>query len=399
MLSVNFLLDLAVILISTKLLGLLTRRIQMPQVVGALLAGVILGPSILGIVHETDFISKMAELGVIILMFQAGLGTDFNELKKCGKASFIIALIGVTVPLIGGFLVANCFNNAGGFFNITNQKLMENIFMGVVLTATSVSITVETLQELGKLRTSAGIAIMGAAIIDDILGMILLTVATSFNDPSVNIAFTLIKILAFFLIAIVSGLLFRKIFSILSVRHGPKKRLALFAFSFCLILSFVAEAYFGIADITGAYIAGIIISNTVHSNYIQGKVETLSFLLCSPIFFASIGIDTSLKGISASLLIFTIILIAMAILSKIIGCGIGAKLCGYDNKSSLQIGVGMISRGEVALIVANKGAAASLLQKQFFAPIITVVIFTTLITPILLKLVFKETISPTHKAA
>jgi Kef-type K+ transport system membrane component KefB len=399
MLSIHFLLDLCIILLTTKILGLFTRKIQMPQVVGALLAGIILGPSVLGMVHETDFISKMSELGVIVLMFQAGLDTDFNELKKCGKASFIIALIGVIVPLMGGLAVASFFNNDGSFFNLSNQKLMENIFIGVVLTATSVSITVETLQELGKLKTGAGTAIMGAAIIDDILGIILLTIATSFNDPSVNIAYSLLKIVAFFLISMVSGLIFRKIFALLSLRHGPKRRLPLFAFSFCLILSFIAEAYFGVADITGAYIAGIIISNTIHSDYVKSKVEVLSYLLLSPIFFASIGITNDLSSAGSSLLIFTIILTAIALLTKIVGCGLGAKLCGYDSKSSLQIGIGMISRGEVALIVANKGSAINLLQKQFLGPIITVVIFTTLITPILLKLAFKENISSSHKAA
>jgi Kef-type K+ transport system membrane component KefB len=399
MLSIHFLLDLSIILLTTKVLGLFTRKIQMPQVVGALLAGIILGPSVLGMVHETDFISKMSELGVIVLMFQAGLDTDFNELKKCGKASFIIALIGVIVPLMGGFAVASFFNNDGSFFNLSNQKLIENIFMGVVLTATSVSITVETLQELGKLKTSAGTAIMGAAIIDDILGIILLTIATSFNDPSVNILYSLIKIAAFFLVSIVSGLIFRKIFVFLSLRHGPKRRLPLFAFSFCLILSFIAEAYFGIADITGSYIAGIIISNTVNSDYVKSKTEVLSYLLLSPIFFASIGINNDLSSAGSSLLLFTIILTVVAILTKVIGCGLGAKLCRYDNKSCLQIGIGMVSRGEVALIVANKGAAINLIQKQFLGPIIAVVIFSTLITPILLKLAFKENISISHKAA
>ncbi|MFU0824479.1 cation:proton antiporter [Clostridium sp.] len=399
MLSIHFLLDLSIILLTTKVLGLFTRKIQMPQVVGALLAGIILGPSVLGMVHETDFISKMSELGVIVLMFQAGLDTDFNELKKCGKASFIIALIGVIVPLMGGFAVASFFNNDGSFFNLSNQKLIENIFMGVVLTATSVSITVETLQELGKLKTSAGTAIMGAAIIDDILGIILLTIVTSFNDPSVNILYSLIKIAAFFLVSIVSGLIFRKIFVFLSLRHGPKRRFPLFAFSFCLILSFIAEAYFGIADITGSYIAGIIISNTVNSDYVKSKTEVLSYLLLSPIFFASIGINNYLSSAGSSLLLFTIILTVVAILTKVIGCGLGAKLCRYDNKSCLQIGIGMVSRGEVALIVANKGAAINLIQKQFLGPIIAVVIFSTLITPILLKLAFKENISISHKAA
>lgn len=390
MLSVHFLLDLAIILLSTKILGLFTRRIQMPQVVGALLAGIILGPSILGIVHETDFISKMAELGVIVLMFQAGLETDFNELKKCGKASFIIALVGVIVPLVGGFIASGIFNNGIHFLKAPSKDILQNIFIGVILTATSVSITVETLQELGKLKSDSGFAIMGAAIIDDILGIILLTIITSTKDSSINIGFVLFKIVAFFIISALIGLLFRKIFSVISEQVGLKRRIALFAFSFCLIMSFIAERFFGVADITGAYIAGVVISNTIFSEYVKTKVENISFLLLSPIFFASIGINMILKADNKSMIIFTVILTLIAILTKVVGCGLGAKLCKYDNKTSFQIGVGMISRGEVALIVANKGAAIGILNKEFFGPVIAVVIITTLITPILLKFVYAK---------
>jgi len=159
MLEINFLLDLAIIILSTKVLGIITKKIHMPQVVGALVAGLILGPSMFGIIHETDFIAKMAELGVIVLMFSAGLETDMKELKKCGKASLIIAIIGVIVPLIGGFAVAAFYNNSGQLLNMSTAKLLENIFIGVILTATSVSITVETLHELGTLRTRSGTAI------------------------------------------------------------------------------------------------------------------------------------------------------------------------------------------------------------------------------------------------
>ncbi|MCY6353709.1 cation:proton antiporter [Clostridium sp. ZS2-4] len=397
MLSVHFLLDLSIILLSTKLLGLFTRKIQMPQVVGALLAGIILGPSILGIVHETDFIAKLSELGVIVLMFQAGLETDFNELKKCGKASFIIALIGVIIPLIGGFIIASFFNNNGSILNLSNKKLLENIFIGVVLTATSVSITVETLQELGKFKTSSGTAILGAAIIDDILGIIILTFVTSSTDSSQHLSIVLFKIAAFFLISVISGLLFRHFFSALSKHFGPKHRIPLFGFSFCLIMAFIAERYFSVADITGAYIAGVVISNTFCCDYVKKKMDTLSFLLLSPIFFASIGINMTINCTDSSMLIFTLILIVISILAKIVGCGLGAKLCGYSSNESLQIGVGMISRGEVALIVANKGVALGLLNKQYFGPIIVVVIVTTLITPVLLKLAYSE--KHTHAAA
>jgi len=388
MLEINFLLDLAIIILSTKVLGIITKKIHMPQVVGALVAGLILGPSMFGIIHETDFIAKMAELGVIVLMFSAGLETDMKELKKCGKASLIIAIIGVIVPLIGGFAVAAFYNNSGQLLNMSTAKLLENIFIGVILTATSVSITVETLHELGTLRTRSGTAILGAAVIDDILGIIILTIITSLASSTVNIAFVLLKIFAFFIITIVIGLIFYYAFNHLSKLHGPKRRLSIYGLVFCLLLSYMAERYFGIADITGAYIAGIIISTTCESEYISIKIDTISYLLLSPIFFANIGIKTTINVIDTPMIIFAVVLLLVAIFTKVIGCGLGAKLCKYTNEESIRIGVGMISRGEVALIVANIGVSMNLMPDKYFGPVIMVVIITTLITPILLKLVY-----------
>lgn len=390
MLSVNFLLDLAIILLSTKILGILTKKIQMPQVVGALIAGLILGPACLGVIHETDFISKMSELGVIVLMFGAGLGTDVKELKKCGKASFIIALIGVIVPMIGGFFVAGLFNNSGNLFTMDSKILLENIFIGIVLTATSVSITVETLQELGKLKTSSGTAILGAAVIDDVLGIILLTIITGMSDPTVNIYIVLLKIVGFFVFAFIIGYIFYRIFNKYGEYHGEKRRIPLLAFVFCLVMSFIAERYFGVADITGAYIAGIVLSSTTRSDYIQRKIEIISYMLLAPIFFANVGIKTTLTNLTSSMFLFTILLLFIAIITKIVGCGLGAKMCGYSRDESLKIGVGMISRGEVALIVANIGVSMKIMSDKYFAPVILVVIVTTLITPILLKLVYSN---------
>ena len=193
MLSYEFLFDIALILMSTKLLGLLTKKIQLPQVVGALLAGLLLGPACLNILHETDFILQVAELGVIVLMFTAGLETDIKELKKTGKASIVIAILGMIIPLAGGFALASMFNK-GGISDAAAAPLLQNIFIGIILTATSVSITVETLKELGKLNTRAGNAILGAAIIYDILGVIALTVVTSATSTDVSIGLVLSKI-------------------------------------------------------------------------------------------------------------------------------------------------------------------------------------------------------------
>ncbi|MDZ5255273.1 cation:proton antiporter [Clostridium sp. LIBA-8841] len=384
MLSYEFLFDLALILISTKIFGLITKRVKMPQVVGALLAGIILGPAVLNVLSETEFIQQLAELGVIVLMFTAGLETDINQLKKTGKASFIIAVLGVIIPLIGGFFIASIFNKG-----VDSNAVLQNVFIGIILTATSVSITVETLKEMGKLSTRAGNAILGAAIIDDILGIVALTITTSLADPSVNVVLVLGKIVMFFIFAGLAGYLFHWAFIKLDERYQRDlRRFVIIAFVFCLLLSFVAEEFFGVADITGAFIAGLVISDSNRTKYLNSRFETLSYMLLSPIFFASIGIKVELTTMTKPIFIFAILLLLIAIISKIVGCGLGAKLCHYSNSEAIQIGTGMISRGEVALIVANKGIAMGLMLPEFLAPIIIVVVVTTIVTPILLKIAF-----------
>ena len=277
--SYHYLLDIALILISTKLLGLFTRKLRMPQVVGALIAGVVLGPAVLNILQETTFIKQTAELGVIILMFTAGLETDINELKKAGKASFVIALIGVIVPFIGGYAVAALFPLSGGSTGV-NNVFLQNLFIGVVLTATSVSISVETLKELGRLNTRPGNAILGAALIDDILGIIALTVISSFADKSVSIVWVLFKILLFFVFIAVVGYVAYKLFVVWFKRYDKDlRRFVIVAFAFCLLLAYLSEKLFGVADITGAYFAGLIICNTQRTKYINTRFETLSYMV------------------------------------------------------------------------------------------------------------------------
>lgn len=388
--SYKFLFDIALILISTKLLGLVTKRFQMPQVVGALLAGVLLGPACLNILQETEFIKQLAELGVIILMFSAGMETDIKELKKSGKSSFVIAALGVIVPLVGGFAVAYIFNR-GDLAQPDANILLQNIFIGVVLTATSVSISVETLKEMGKLNTKAGNAILAAALIDDIIGIVALTVITSIADPNVNIVIVLLKIVLFFVFCAVVGVICYKGFEWYFKKYKKNlHRFPILAFVLCLLLSYVAEHFFGVANITGAFVAGLIVSNTSKAEYIETKFEPLSYLLLSPIFFASIGITVMLPEMSLPLVLFAVVLLLVAVLSKIIGCGIGAKLCKFSNKQSIQVGTGMVSRGEVALIVANKGSALGLMSPILFGPLVIMVVITTIITPILLKLSFKS---------
>ena len=261
----------------------------------------------------------------------------------------------------------------------------------VILTATSVSITVETLKELGKLKTKSGNAILGAAIIDDVLGIIALTLVTSMADESVKISVVLLKIVAFFAFAGVIGLIFYKIFKKWTDQaEKGLRRHAIMAFVFCLLMAYVAEKFFGVADITGAFIAGLIISNTSKSDFVLKKFDTMSYMLLSPVFFASIGLKVELPKMSAAIVGFAVILTIVAILTKIVGCALGAKMCGYKNYQCARIGVGMISRGEVALIVASKGEALGMMGGNFLGPVIIVVVITTIITPILLKIVFKS---------
>ena len=383
--SYKYLLDIALILISTKILGLLTRRIQLPQVVGALIAGLLLGPACFGVLQETDFIKNIAEIGVIVLMFAAGLETDVQELKKTGLASFIIALLGVIVPLVGGYFVATIYNPVND-----QQTMLQNIFVGVVLTATSVSITVETLKELGKLSTKTGNAILGAALIDDVLGIIALTVISSFAGSDVSLWVILLKILGFFIFCGVVAFLFIKFVNPWINKYKKDlRRFVILAFAFCLLMSFSAEYFFGVSDITGAFVAGLILSNNKKTSYMLNRFDTVSYVLLSPVFFASVGLKVTFSNMSATVVVLTVLLLVVAILSKMIGCGLGAKICKYTNLQSVKIGIGMISRGEVALIVATKGMSMGLMKDEFFAPLVLVVVATTIVTPILLKLAYK----------
>lgn len=387
----TFLLVLTIILASTKFLGLVSQKVNMPQVVGALLAGVIIGPSMLNIVQENSFINQIAEIGVIMLMFLAGIGTDFTELKKTGLASFVIALIGVIVPMAGGAVTYGAFF---GFDFSDSAHLSRTIFVGVVLMATSVSITVETLRELGKLKGRMGTAILGAAIIDDIIGIIVLTLITSMsgeNDSeSINPWESIIKIALFFVFVVVCAFIVKLISKIPEKYYNKKHRVAIFGLAVAFIMSFCAEHFFGVADITGAYFAGLILCNYSPRDYIDSKVNTTSYMFFAPVFFASIGIKTVISGMNSTILWFSLVLLVVAILSKIIGCGLGAKMCRFPNKESLAIGIGMVSRGEVALIVAQKGAEAGIIDEKLFPAIVLVVIVTTIFTPILLKLVLAD---------
>lgn len=394
----SFLLDIALILLSTKALGMLTRKIQLPQVVGALLAGLILGPVGFGILQETEMIKNIAEIGVVVLMFSAGLETDIKELTRSGFASFIIALMGIIFPIIGGFGVSMFFIKDGN----GSVEVLQCMFIGVILTATSVSITVETLKELGKLSTKTGNAILGAALIDDVLGIIALTIISSFaggTGSAVELVFVVLKLLGFFVFSGLMALLFYFIINPWINKYKKDlRRFSILSLVFCLLMAFCAEKFFGVSDITGAFVAGLILSNTKKTTYVISKVDTVSYMILSPVFFASVGLKVTLNGMNTMLLWFSLLILVIAVLTKIIGCGLGAKLCRYTNLQTLKIGIGMVSRGEVALIVASKGLALGLMQQLFFGPLIIVVVITTIITPIMLKMVYRYQAAHEHTA-
>lgn len=378
--------DLAIIIFAAKIFGLLAKKLKAPQVVGEIIAGLLLGPSVLGLVGQSDFINQMAEIGVILLMFSAGLGTDLKDMLKTGPLAFLIALIGVFVPLLGGYLLYGAFY---GFAAVGTEEFFRAVFVGVILTATSVSITVQTLRELGHLKGKIGTLILNAAIIDDVIGIIVLTFVIGFKDPDAQPIKVIINTVLFFVLSAVIGYICYRIFKVIDKRYPHQRRIPIMGLCLCFALSYVAEKYFGIADITGAYIAGLILCSLRDSEYIAEKMDINSYMLFGPIFFASIGLKTAFDGFTASLLLFSAAFIVVGLITKIIGCGGIAKLFGYSNRDALKVGIGMMARGEVALIVSQKGLDVGLLDSKYFTSVILLIIVSSIVTPIVMKMLYK----------
>lgn len=384
--NIDNLRDLAIIVIAAKCCGLIARKLKAPQVVGEIIAGLLVGPSVFGLVNQSDFLVQMAELGVILLMFSAGLGTDLHDLLKTGPKAFLIACVGVFVPLVGGYFLYSAFY---GFAPSGSDDFYKAIFIGTIMTATSVSITVQTLRELGHLKGTVGTTILSAAIIDDVIGIIVLTFIIGFKNPDSKPTTVIINTVLFFVFAIVVGIIAYYIFKFFNKKYPHKRRIPIWGLALCLVFAYVAEKYFGIADITGAYIAGIILCNIRDSEYIAEKMDISSYMFFGPVFFASIGLKTDISGINASILIFSIAFVLVALLTKIIGCGLCAKLLRFSNKDSMKVGVGMMTRGEVALIVAQKGLSVQMLTPVYFTSVILLIIFSSIATPIIMKLLYK----------
>lgn len=379
--------DLAIIIFAAKFFGVMARKCKAPQVVGQIVAGLLVGPCVLGWVAPSDFITHMAEIGVVLLMFEVGLETDLKELVKTGPIALLIACAGVFVPLVLGALLYM------GFYGVApwgSEEFFKAVFIGAIMTATSVSITVAALQELGKIKSKVGTTIVSAAIIDDVIGIIVLTFVIGFKSPDSHPSMVIVKTIIFFIVAVAGGFVIFKVFLALDKRYPHTRRIPIVSLAFCFALSYVAEKYFGIADITGAYIAGIVLCNLSDNTYIERKVDVSSYMLFGPLFFASIGLKTNFDAMDSTLFIFCICFVIVALLAKIIGCGLAAKVCRYSMSDSLKIGVGMMTRGEVALIVAQKGLAADLLTSDYFMAVILLILFSSIATPIILKFLYNK---------
>lgn len=407
--TIDFLLQLAIILLASKFLGLLMKKLGLPQVLGFILAGILIGPSIWGAIFgerafegwlfpiqntEGSPLGTFAEIGVVLVMFSAGLETDLREIRRTGIKAFLIAMGGVLLPLALGFGVGLIF---------LPGQWADAFFVGVILTATSVGITVETLKELGKLKSEVGTVIMSAAIIDDVIGIIILTIALNFGGGSGDVSpviaainpggspvISIVWMLAFFVVAVGLGFPISWLFRKMEQHTRNTHRMPIFSLAVCFLYAFLADRVFGVADITGAYIAGVILStNHRTAEYVDKKIEVNSYVLFGPVFFANIGIRISFDGMNLQVLLFGILFVIAGILGKLIGCGGLSKAFGYSWKDSARIGVGMIARGEVALIVTQKGIEAGLIDEKYLAIVVLLVLVSSVLLPILMKLLYR----------
>lgn len=375
------LLDIALILAATKIGGIASRKLKMPEVLGALIAGVLIGPVVFNLVQYDNNIKLLSNIGVIMLMFLAGIETDVEQFKKAGKSSFMIALFGVIVPLVLGTLCAFLFY----------KNIIENIFVGVILTATSVSISVETLTELGKLNSRAGINILGAAVIDDVLGLILISMllAVKNGGGGSSLIFTMVGVVLFCALGVLAVIFLPKITRLLKKEIAPGRTLLTLSIAVAFVIAFIAESI-GIAAITGAYLCGLMLSQLTHKEYLERNIKAISSGFLSLIFFASVGLEASLNGFKGVVILITLVMFIIAVIGKVIGCSAAARMFGMSRSESLQIGVGMISRGEVAIITANIGLQNHIITQEVFIPTIIVVVLSTIVTPVLLKLAFSH---------
>lgn len=393
-------LHLAIVLLLSKLLDIVMRRIGLPQVLGSLLAGIIIGVS--GLVADGNELKPFAEIGVVMIMFSAGLETNFKELKRNGAASLLITLLGVIVPLAAGLGVS---------FMIPGLEFKQRIFFGVILTATSVGITVSVLRELGKLHGKVGATIVTAAVLDDIIGIVILAFTSGQVDAStlgykfVDLfagdmsgvsegVITLVNVLFFFVAAVAVGVAVHFLFKFLAKKFPHTRRLPIFGLAMAFLFGWGAEELFGVAAITGAFVAGMMMSNMSQSDYVERRVDMSAYMLFGPIFFANIGISLDygalVDNFNWAVVGFSIVFVLAGLAAKLFGCGVGCLMCRYKFGESTEVGIGMMVRGEVCLIVAQKGVELGLIDGAYMPAVILLVVVSSLITPILLKVAFRK---------
>lgn len=423
------LLPLALILGIGKALALAMGKLKIPEVVGYLLGGLIVGlfyflPSDAQFIltpYSTDAINSLAKIGVVLILFEAGIETNLSSIRKQGKASLIITSLGVLFPLVLGFLGAFAFRlglkmDESFYLNLEangQNPLYSDIYYGVILTATSVSITVATLKELGKLDGPMGTSLVSAAIIDDVIGIVLLSIIISISggsekgapwviptgDGTLGVFLLILIMLAFFALSIGIGYLIHKLFNWMGDKYPHHRRLPIFSLAFCFLWAFLAEI-FHIADITGAYIAGLILANTSSSKYIDHRAETTANVIFTPVFFASvalkmytslgIGSDSSTSSISTTFIIFGITWVILGLLGKVLGAGTGALISKFKFRESLSIGIGMMARAEVVIVTAQEGVDSGLVEPAIIPFTLGLIIFSSFLTPILLRLLNKD---------
>ncbi len=426
---IGFVAVLAIIVFSTKFLGLIFKHYGLPQVLGYIIAGILIGPAIFGefcgfaligfdekclfSLPGENALAIFSKVGVLLLMFSAGLETDLKELRHTGLAAALIACAGVAVPLLFGFLVSLPFGNIGLGF-AAKENILRSVFIGTILTATSVAITVSVLKELGKVKTQLGTTLVSAAIIDDVIGVVLLSVVLgiaksgSTGDMSGFEAFksttygTVIMIVCFFIFAILAGIVLSKCFKWLNKRWPAHHRIPVFSLAVCFGYSWIAEEIFGVADITGAFLAGVVLStNHRVSEYTDKQIEVDAYTIFSPVFFANIGISSiTFKGLSPMVLLFAVLAVIAGLTGKLLGCGAVAKAFKYNVRESTICGVGMMARGEVALIVTaavTNSALAVSLPQEFMIMTVLLILVSSVLTPVFLKLLYSKQVPPAEQ--
>lgn len=390
--SLQFLLVLATIVVAAKGSGYLSTRLGQPAVLGELLIGLVLGPTVLDMLHLPVFggghmgetLSHLAHLGVLFLMFMAGLEVDLEAMMRAGRPAMLAGIMGVVAPVALGIAVALPF----GF------DFQRSLFMGLVLAATSVSISAQTLMELGVLRTRVGIALLGAAIVDDVLVILCLSLFVALTGGGgsgiVAILWVLARMAAFLGLALWLGArIIPRLGSMVAQLPISEGVMAL-AIVVTLLYAWTAEALGGMAAITGAFLAGLLFARTPLRHHIEAGMHTLAYSWLVPVFFVSIGLEANARALGLEGLPFALIIIGIAVLSKVLGCGIGARLGGFSNSEALRLGVGMSSRGEVGLIVASVGLGSGLIGERIFASVVLMILVTTLVTPILLRMLYPK---------